>query len=121
MPSSATLQTSSSPQIHNLPLAYFHSATLAPFYSALVNFAWFKPAEDYQWFRWHTYDGILEQKTPNTPQSWSGLLEASENGPIEVPALLRDRPEFAVLFSLVFPHRFGVGLMRLIDRSLQRV
>src|SRR5664280_2629090 len=35
MPSSATLQTPSSPQIHNLPLDYFYSATLAPFYSAL--------------------------------------------------------------------------------------
>src|SRR5664280_1523031 len=29
------LQTPSSPQIHNLPLDYFYSATLAPFYSAL--------------------------------------------------------------------------------------
>src|SRR5664280_2366195 len=37
MPSSATLQTPSSPQIHNLPLDYFYSATLAPFYSALDN------------------------------------------------------------------------------------
>ena len=35
MPSSATLQTPSSPQIHNLPLGYFYSATLASFYSAL--------------------------------------------------------------------------------------
>ena len=39
MPSSATLQTPSSPQIHNLPLDYFYSATLAPFYSALDTFA----------------------------------------------------------------------------------
>jgi hypothetical protein len=97
--------------------------TLAHFWEKItrVHFTWFKPAEDWQWFRWHTYDGILEQKTPNAPQSWSALLEASEGGPIEVPALLRDRPEFAVLFMLVFPHRFGVGLMRLIDHALQRV
>jgi hypothetical protein len=97
--------------------------TLAHFWEKItrVHFTWFKPREDSQWFRWHTDDGLLEQKMPNTPQSWSSLLAVSENGPMEVPALLRDRPEFAVLFSLVFPHRFGVGLMRLIDRSLQRV
>ena len=35
MPSSATLQTPFSPQFHNLPLDYFYSATVAPFYSAL--------------------------------------------------------------------------------------
>jgi hypothetical protein len=35
MPSSATLQTPFSPKFHNLPLDYFYSATLAPFYSAL--------------------------------------------------------------------------------------
>jgi hypothetical protein len=38
MPSSATLQTPFSPQFHNLPLDYFYSATVAPFYSALDSF-----------------------------------------------------------------------------------
>src|SRR5664280_1680332 len=44
MPSSATLQTPSSPQIHNLPLDYFYSATLAPFYSALDS-----PSRPFSW------------------------------------------------------------------------
>ena len=98
-------------------------STIAHFWekTTRLHFAWFKPANDHQWFRWHTRDGLMEQKMPNTPQSWSALLEASENGPIEVPALLKDRPEFAMLFALVFPHRFGVGLMRLIDLSLRRI
>jgi transposase len=47
MPSSATLQTPSSPRVQNLPaglLVYFYSATLAPFYSALdTSFSTIKP------------------------------------------------------------------------------
>jgi hypothetical protein len=97
--------------------------TLAHFWEGVtrVQFTSMKPAEDWHWFRWQTYDGVLEQKTPDAPQSWEALLEASEKGPIEVPGLLRERPEFAVLFMLVFPHRFGVGVMRLIDHALRGV
>jgi hypothetical protein len=46
MPSSATLQTPFSPKFHNLPLDYFYSATLAPFYSALDTLTVFPNHDD---------------------------------------------------------------------------
>jgi hypothetical protein len=54
---------------------------------------------------------------PNMPQSWAALLKAAESDP-RVPEILKDQPAFAVFFSLVYPHRFGVDLLRLIEGAL---
>lgn len=85
-----------------------------------VQFTWFRPGEDWEWFRWRAERGSLDHRMPNTPQSWGDLLDAAENGPTGVPELLKDRPSFALFFGLVFPHRFGVELLRLIDRAIRQ-
>ena len=85
-----------------------------------VQFTWFQPKEHWEWFRWRAEGGSLDQRMANTPQSWAALLDAAENGPALVPDLLKDRPSFALFFGLVFPHRFGVGLLRLIDRAIRQ-
>jgi hypothetical protein len=85
-----------------------------------VKFAFFLPDEDWEWFCWKARKGSLDQRAPNTPQSWANLIEIAENGPARLPKLLMDRPSFAILFCLVFPHRFGVGLLRLLDHAIRR-
>lgn len=95
--------------------------TLAHFWEKItrVQFTWFQPKEDYEWFCWKGETGSLEQRTPNMPQSWRALLDIAENETPAIPSLLKDRASFALFFALVFPHRFGVGLLRLIDRAIR--
>ena len=85
-----------------------------------VHFTWFQPEEDCEWFRWRVERGSLDRRMPNTPQSWAALIDAAENGPTAVPDVLKNRPSFALFFGLVYPHRFGVGLLRLIDRAIRQ-
>jgi hypothetical protein len=96
--------------------------TLAHFWEKItrLRFAWFQPGRESEWFRWKSDTGSLKHTMPNTPQSWAALLDAAENGPEAVPALLKGRPTFALFFALVYPQRFGVGLMRLIDRAVRK-
>ncbi|MGD0293741.1 MAG: hypothetical protein ABSB30_07785 [Terracidiphilus sp.] len=86
-----------------------------------IDFVWFRPEMDWEWFRWRAESGSLESRMPNMPQSWTALLDAAENGKPDVPELLRARPWFAPLFCIVFPHRFGVGLLRLIECSIREI
>jgi hypothetical protein len=85
-----------------------------------VHFTWFRPAEDWEWFRWKAEHGSLDTRMPNTPQSWAALLDTAESESIAVPSLLRERPPFAFFFGLVFPHRFGVPLLRLLEHATRQ-
>lgn len=84
-----------------------------------LQFTWFQPESAAEWFRWRAESGSLDQRMPNAPQSWADLLYAAENGPASVPEWLSARPAFAVFFCLVFPQRFGVAVLRLIDRAVR--
>jgi hypothetical protein len=84
-----------------------------------VDFMSFHPGADWEWFRWKATTGSLDERTPNMPQSWAALLDVAQNGPEDVPELLRNQPPFALLYCLVFPHRFNAGLLRLIERSIR--
>jgi hypothetical protein len=67
-------------------------------------------------YLWRTYDGQLQQRYVKRPQPWSKLVEqASEHSETRLPAALRTHPEFAVMFMLVYPHRFGSGLLKLVE------
>jgi hypothetical protein len=57
---------------------------------------------------------------PNTPQSWAALLDTATSESNSIPGLLKERLSFAFLFAVVFPQRFGVGLLRLLDCSLHQ-
>lgn len=85
-----------------------------------VHFTGFRPTEEWEWFRWRAENGSLDHRMPNTPQSWAALLDAAENAPPDVPALLRDRPSFMPFLGLVFPHRFSVGFLRSLERAIQQ-
>jgi hypothetical protein len=84
-----------------------------------THLASFYPSESWEWLRWRGETGALASRFVGSPQSWSALLSDVENIDLSVlPQLLRDNPAFAVLFSLVYPHRFSRELLRLIEDSL---
>lgn len=79
------------------------------------------PGEKWEWFRWRAESTVLNDKFVNSPQSWSDLLAEVENVDSSiVPDLLRDNPAFAILYTLVYPHRFTRELLKIIEDSLTR-
>jgi hypothetical protein len=81
----------------------------------------FEPGSDLDWFRWRVKDsGVLNSRLLGSPQSWRELLQSANSLNVNVlPKLLRERPEFAVFFSLVYPHRFTRELLFLMESALQ--
>jgi hypothetical protein len=86
-----------------------------------IQFVDFTVAVEWEWFCWRAKHGTSKTSIPNSPESWGRLLERSNAPPTGIPPLIRDRPQFAILFALVFPHRFGCGLARLVDEALSRM
>jgi hypothetical protein len=79
----------------------------------------FYPGEPWEWFRWRAQTGTLTSRFVGSPQSWAALLQEAQDLDLSVlPEHLRRRPGFAVLFALVFPHRFTRELLKLIEGAL---
>jgi hypothetical protein len=84
-------------------------------------FAAYVPANFSEWFRWESSDGLLSTNLPGEPQSWEELRTRAETIPLgELPPTLVKRPAFAVWFILVYPHRFGPAIAKLIDDAIWR-
>ena len=71
-----------------------------------------------EWFRWQTAHGSLATEIPGVPQSWHDLVARSTSLPQNVPALIKAMPQFALLFALVFPHRFNCELVKVVEFAL---
>jgi len=84
-----------------------------------VKFADFSVSKTWEWFRWRAQHGSLKQTMPRTPESWGRLLAHATSRPEGLPTLICSRPDFAVLFALVFPHRFGCELVKLVEGTLR--
>lgn len=79
----------------------------------------FVPNNSAEWYRWRTSDGLLDSHLAGEPQSWEALRTNAESIRLNtLPRTLRDRPEFAVWFVLVFPHRFTPAVVKLIEDAL---
>jgi hypothetical protein len=79
----------------------------------------FYPLEKWEWFRWRAETGTLASRFLGSPQSWAELLQEVEGIDASVlPETLRERPGFAILFTLVYPHRFTRELLKLIESAL---
>jgi hypothetical protein len=79
----------------------------------------FYPGDKWEWFRWRAKSGSLNSRFVGSPQSWIGMIQEVESVDTSVlPKVLRDRPAFAVLFALVYPHRFTREVLKLIESSL---
>jgi hypothetical protein len=83
-----------------------------------IQFVDFTVTEDWEWFRWRAKHGASKTTIPKMPESWARLVAHARDEPKHLPKLIRERPHFAVLFALVFPHRFSCGLAALVEGAL---
>lgn len=84
-----------------------------------ICFSEFVPAPDWAMYLWYSPKGELHHTFPGRPQSWKKLLkEAQAERSTIIPESLRERPEFLILFSLVYPHRSQPALIRLLDGAI---
>lgn len=69
---------------------------------------------------WHNKKGRLRQEFYTRPQSRAALVRtANDPNHKALPNALSKDPSFAILFMLVYPHRFGRDLLKTIERGLQ--
>jgi hypothetical protein len=79
----------------------------------------FHPAQNWEWFRWRAAEGNLQSKFVGSPQSWAALIRDTDLVGVSVlPERFCERPGFAVLFALVYPHRFTRELLKLLEGAL---
>jgi hypothetical protein len=67
---------------------------------------------------WDSDDGRETSRIPEMTQSWAALVEIAQrdNSDLLPKILLEDR-DFALLFFLVYPHRFSTALVGFLDSS----
>jgi hypothetical protein len=83
-----------------------------------IQFTAFSVRDDWEWFRWRAQHGSLKTTIPGMPQSWKQLLSHATTPSDGLPRLIHSKPGYAVLFSLVYPHRFSCDLARFVEASL---
>jgi len=83
-----------------------------------VQFTKFIVRDPWEWFRWRAEHGSLKTTMPGMPQSWGQLLAHATSPPEGLPTLIHSKPDYALLFALVFPHRFSCDLVKLVEGSL---
>lgn len=87
-----------------------------------VDFVQFIPDELNDFLLWHVDEGSLDSRQPERPQSWTKLLATSRSKDYRrnLPTALLDRPQFAILFALVYPQRLTPDLVLLLDDTLRQ-
>jgi hypothetical protein len=71
-------------------------------------------------WRWGYDRGSNQSRKFGTPQSWQELLaESRRDEDWSLPAVIRDEPDFAVLFVLCFPHRLTRGLLKHLEEKMR--
>jgi hypothetical protein len=85
-----------------------------------VTYSEFIPEPLWASYLWYSSKGKLHHRLPKKQESWSDLLAKSQNKDYgDVPDLLRQMPEFLLLFLLVHPHRIGPNLYRFLDHTIE--
>jgi len=76
-------------------------------YSELVS------TNKHNYLTWKVEKGKLIEKFPNQTQSWKTLVEDSASKDYtNIPAVLLNKPAFALVFMLVFPQRLTPGIIK---------
>jgi len=76
----------------------------------------FETERRWQWLTWRSPSGKLVSTFAKEPQKWSKLVADAENvDTSHIPVLLKQNPDFLPLFILVFPHRYGRAVQKLLD------
>lgn len=82
-----------------------------------VDMASFRPSRVADMLLWHCEAGEEMERLPGKPQSWRELAEAARTCNLAtLPTVIRDDPDFALMFILAYPHRASIDLVKALDR-----
>ncbi len=82
----------------------------------------FQPLPKVDGLLWDASDGHEAGRKPEKEQSWTKLRDtAMENRANELPDVLRENPEFALMYFLAYPHRISPALVGFLDRHFGRI
>lgn len=86
-----------------------------------INLHRFEFDEPWHFYRWRNEGGTEKFIMPKHTQSWDELKAAANSTTGEgLPALIRQRPLFALLFLCVCPHRISAPALRWMNVSLKK-
>ena len=81
-----------------------------------VSLASFIPKKPSDLLLWRCTEGLESSRWPQQTQSWRSLLQQSRKQETKrLPKILVVRPDFALMFFLVYPHRISVPLVKMLD------
>jgi hypothetical protein len=103
--------------IHLLALRMRRQALKARWYEiSHVEMASFQPHRAADALLWVCEDGEEIERLPGKPQSWRDLtLAAKSNDLTALPASIKEDPDFALMYCLVYPHRVSTVLVKALD------
>ncbi len=85
-----------------------------------IQLAEFIPSNSINFCLWHCESGSLNESIPNSLQSWKDLQTQANSINLEIiPKYFRDRPEYLLLFLIVFPHRINSDVVKFLNDSFQ--
>lgn len=77
----------------------------------------FRPRRPADVLLWHSTTGEEMHRLADKPQSWAGLTAAARNIDLaSLPTILKDDPDFALMFMLAYPHRASTCLVKALDK-----
>ena len=82
----------------------------------------FQPSPKVDGLLWDAPEGHEADRKPEKEQSWAKLREtAAEDRANELPDVLREHPEYALMYFLAYPHRISPALVGFLDRHFGRI
>jgi DNA-directed RNA polymerase specialized sigma24 family protein len=81
-----------------------------------VEMASFLPKRVADTLLWHCEAGEERERLPAKPESWRCLTAAAQTNDLNaLPKILREDPDFALMFMLACPHRASTTLVKALD------
>ncbi len=75
---------------------------------------WMKKPSDL--FLWDGAEGEEATRLADKPQSWAKLQTTATRSDLsDLPVMLQNDPDFALLFALAYPHRNNGALVKALD------
>lgn len=82
----------------------------------------FQPSPKNDGLLWDAPEGDEAERKPEKEQSWAKLREvAQEDRTNDLPDVLRENPEFTLMFFLAYPHRISPALVGFLDRHFGKI
>jgi hypothetical protein len=82
-----------------------------------VEMASFRPNRAADALLWFTNAGEEMERLAGKPQSWKEFTDIARTNDLNaLPAILRNDPDFALMFMLAYPHRASTTLVKALDK-----